>query len=40
MYNEYGKRKTEWHSTGLKVDNNERKNNQIWLKQNLICHLY
>ena len=29
MYNEYGKRKTEWHSTGLKVDNNERKNNQI-----------
>lgn len=29
MYNEYGKRKPEWHSTGLKVDNNERKNNQI-----------
>lgn len=29
MYNEYGKRKLEWHSTGLKVDNNERKNNQI-----------
>ncbi len=28
MYNEYGKRKPEWHSTGLKVDNNERKNNQ------------
>lgn len=28
MYNEYGKRKLEWHSTGLKVDNNERKNNQ------------
>lgn len=29
MYNEYGKRKPEWHSTGLKVDNNKRKNNQI-----------
>lgn len=29
MYNEYGKRKPEWHSTGLKVDSNERKNNQI-----------
>ena len=29
MYNEYGKRKPKWHSTGLKVDNNERKNNQI-----------
>lgn len=29
MYNEYGKRKPEWHSTGLKVENNERKNNQI-----------
>ncbi len=29
MYNEYGKRKPEWHSTGLKVDNSERKNNQI-----------
>ena len=29
MYNEYEKRKPEWHSTGLKVDNNERKNNQI-----------
>lgn len=29
MYNEYGKRKPEWHSTGLKVDNTERKNNQI-----------
>lgn len=29
MYNEYGKRKPEWHSTGLKVDNNDRKNNQI-----------
>lgn len=29
MYNEYGKRKPEWHSTSLKVDNNERKNNQI-----------
>lgn len=28
MYNEYGKRKPEWHSTGLKVDSNERKNNQ------------
>lgn len=28
MYNEYGKRKPEWHSTGLKVDDNERKNNQ------------
>ena len=28
MYNEYGKRKPEWHSTGLKVDNN-KKNNQI-----------
>ena len=28
MYNEYGKRKPEWHSTGLKVDNNERKNKQ------------
>ena len=28
MYNEYGKRKLEWHSTGLKVDSNERKNNQ------------
>ena len=28
LYNEYGKRKPEWHSTGLKVDNNERKNNQ------------
>ena len=28
MYNEYGKRKPEWHSTGLKVDNNEIKNNQ------------
>lgn len=28
MYNEYGKRKPEWHSTGLKVDNNERRNNQ------------
>ena len=29
MYDEYGKRKPEWHSTGLKVDSNERKNNQI-----------
>lgn len=29
LYNEYGKRKPEWHSTGLKVDGNERKNNQI-----------
>lgn len=29
MYNEYGKRKLEQHSTGLEVDNNERKNNQI-----------
>ena len=29
MYDEHGKRKPEWHSTGLKVDNNERKNNQI-----------
>ena len=29
MYNEYGKRKPEWHSTGLNVDNNESKNNQI-----------
>lgn len=29
MYNEYVKRKPEWHSTGLKVDSNERKNNQI-----------
>ena len=29
IYNEYGKRKPEWHSTGLKVDSNERKNNQI-----------
>ena len=28
MYNEYGKRKPEWHSTGLKVDSNERKNQQ------------
>lgn len=28
MYNEYGKRKPEWHSTGLKVDINERKNQQ------------
>ena len=28
MYNEYGKRKPEWHSTGLKVDDNERKKNQ------------
>ena len=28
MYDEYGKRKPEWHSTGIKVDNNERKNNQ------------
>lgn len=25
MYNEYGKRKPKWHSTGLKVDNNEKK---------------
>lgn len=29
MYDEAGKRKPEWHSTGLKVDSNERKNNQI-----------
>lgn len=29
MYNEYEKRKPEQHSTGLEVDNNERKNNQI-----------
>ena len=29
LYNEYGKRKPEWHSTGLKVDSNERKNKQI-----------
>lgn len=29
MYNKYGKRKLEQHSTGLEVDNNERKNNQI-----------
>lgn len=28
MYNEYGKRKPEWHSTGIKVDSNERKNQQ------------
>ena len=28
LYNEYGKRKPEWHSTGLKVDTNDRKNNQ------------
>ena len=28
MYDEHGKRKPEWHSTGLKVDSNERKNNQ------------
>jgi integrase len=28
MYDE-NKRKPEWHSTGLKVDNNERKNKQI-----------
>ena len=25
MYNKYGKRKLEQHSTGLEVDNNERK---------------
>lgn len=29
MYDACGKRKPEWHSTGLKVDSNERKNNQI-----------
>ena len=29
IYDEYGKRKPEWHSTGLKVDSNERKNKQI-----------
>ena len=29
MYDDFGKRKPEWHSTGLKVDNNERKNKQI-----------
>ena len=29
MYDEYGKRKPEWHSTGLKVDSKKRKNNQI-----------
>ena len=29
MADEYGKRKPEWRSTGLKVDSNERKNNQI-----------
>ena len=28
LYNEYGKRKPEWHSTGIKVDSNERKNQQ------------
>ena len=28
MYDEYGKRKLKWNSTGLKVENNERKNKQ------------
>lgn len=39
MYNEYGKRKPEWHSTGLKVDNNERKNQQN-KKINRVIELY
>lgn len=28
MYDKYGKRKLKWNSTGLKVENNERKNKQ------------
>ena len=48
MYDEHGKRKPEWHSTsGLKVDNNERKNNQnrkqaekILNEENQVIELY